>query len=154
MLYVWKSAYKLVENYNGQRHILDIKECAWDPKHYDSNTRNNYYRCVFVSSSVIGTCPKLTYITKTCQGRVHSLGEGTLAGKQTSSPVWHQSDHHRSHLGKGEGNLDTRVLEPVNGMQAWITKESLLIVPASIPRTEQCAAFLDYWPFNAVLTCG
>ena len=29
----------------------------------------------------------LTYITKTCQGRIHSLGKGTLADKQASSPI-------------------------------------------------------------------
>ena len=29
----------------------------------------------------------LTYITKTCQGRIHSLGKGTLADKQASSSI-------------------------------------------------------------------
>lgn len=51
--------------------------------------------CNFSPDSLFQT---FTYITKTCQGRIHSLGKGTLADKQASSSIRHQSDYHRCHL--------------------------------------------------------
>lgn len=66
---------------------------------------------MFVTSSMTTghvTCSSslkpLTYITEACQGRIHALGEGALAGKEAPDSICHQGDHHRGHLGKENGN--------------------------------------------------